>query len=297
MDWTHANIPDQTGRVAIVTGANSGIGFETAKSLAQRGATVVMACRNMTKGEAALSAIREAAVGATVDLRALDLSSLSSVKSFAEGFLEDYDQLDMLINNAGVMMTPLSRTADGFELQLGTNHLGHFALTGHLLDRLTATVGSRVVNVSSIAHRMGKIDFDNLNAERSYKKVGAYAQSKLANLLFTQELMRRLQRQGHETVVTAAHPGWTATNLQADIASFRIMGKVIAQTPAMGALPTLYAATAPEAKTGGYYGPRKMMEWRGTPGPAKIAKRVHDQAVAQRLWDVSQQLTGVSYLA
>lgn len=297
MDWTHANIPDQTGRVAIVTGANSGIGFETAKSLAHRGATVVMACRNMTKGEAALSAIREAAVGATVDLRALDLSSLSSVKSFAEGFLEDYDQLDMLINNAGVMMTPLSRTADGFELQLGTNHLGHFALTGHLLDRLTATVGSRVVNVSSIAHRMGKIDFDNLNAERSYKKVGAYAQSKLANLLFTQELMRRLQRQGHETVVTAAHPGWTATNLQADIASFRIMGKVIAQTPAMGALPTLYAATAPEAKTGGYYGPRKMMEWRGTPGPAKIAKRVHDQAVAQRLWDVSQQLTGVSYLA
>ena len=213
MPWTVQDIPDQSGRVAVVTGANSGIGLETARALAERGGHVVMACRNPTKGAAALAELKAEMPGASVEVMALDLADLSSVRSFAAAFDAAHPRLDLLVNNAGVMMTPDSKTADGFEMQFGTNHLGHYALTGLLLDRLLAAKGPRVVNVSSNAHKAGKIDFDNLDASAGYSKIGAYCQSKLANLLFGRELQRRLTEGGHDVVVASAHPGWAATNL------------------------------------------------------------------------------------
>jgi len=237
-NWTAENIPDLTGKIAIVTGANSGIGYEMARALAHKEATVILACRNKARGEAAVRQIDQEYSEAQVELMQLDLSDLASVRRFADEFSSHYDRLDILINNAGIMAIPFGKTADGFELQFGTNHLGHFALTGLLLDFLIRTPKARVTTVSSGGHRFGKIDFDNLNGEKDYDRGGAYAQSKLANLLFTYELQRRLEGAGVDTIAVAAHPGWTATNLQAHWRMVRVLNPFIAQEPKMGALPT-----------------------------------------------------------
>ena len=293
--WTANDIPDQTGRVAIVTGANSGIGYETARALANKRATVILACRNLQKGETAVFQIRQETPTAKLELMQLDLSDLSSVRQFAQEFKEQYKRLDLLINNAGVMMPPSIKTKDGFELQFGTNHLGHFALTGQLLDLITTTPNARVVNVSSMAHKFGQIDFDNLNAEKGYNRSGAYGQSKLANLLFTYELQRRFQAVGIESAATAAHPGWTGTNLQSHSGFFSMLNPVLGQKPEMGALPTLYAAIAPDVEGGDYYGPQGLFESRGYPTRVSSNARSHDTAVAARLWSVSEKLTGVHF--
>ncbi len=294
-NWTADNIPDLSGKIAIVTGANSGIGYEMARALLRKGATVILACRNKNKGEAAMQQIRGQYPEAKAKLMQLDLSDLASVRRFAGEFNGHYDRLDLLINNAGIMMPPLGKTADGFEVQFGVNHLGHFALTGLLLDLITRTPKSRVVTVSSSGHRMGKIDFDNLNAEQSYSKQGAYGQSKLANLLFTYELQRRFEAAGVDTIAAAAHPGWTATNLQAHAWFFRLLNPLVAQQPEMGALPTLYAAIAPEVQGGDYYGPGGWQEFRGYPVKVQSNDRSHDTAVAAKLWTVSEELTGMQY--
>lgn len=296
MKFDESQIGDQRGRVAVVTGANSGIGFETARALAEHGATVVMACRNLDKGEAALSRIRERAPESDVSLMALDLASLASVAAFAAAVRERFPRIDLLINNAGVMM-PKRRgeTEDGFELQFGTNHLGHFTLTAALIDLVRAAPGGRVVTVSSLAHRMGRIDFDDLQWTQRYKRMAAYNQSKLANLLFSQELGRRLAAAGADTVSAAAHPGYTATNLQNTVTTFKIANPVAGQSAPRGALPTLYAAVAPDVKSGDYYGPGGLMELRGRPKPAKIARLAKDESLAERLWEVSEELTGVRF--
>jgi NAD(P)-dependent dehydrogenase (short-subunit alcohol dehydrogenase family) len=291
------NLPDQTGRVAIVTGANTGIGFETAAALAANGAKAVMACRNRQKAEGAIDRIRERTPGADLEFVELDLASLASVERFADAFRARHDRLDLLINNAGVMIPPFGRTEDGFELQFGCNHLGHFALTGRLLDILDATPGARVVTVSSMAHRYGSIDFDNLNAEKGYDKMPAYGQSKLANLLFTFELTRRLQAAGSSVVATAAHPGWTGTDLQRHSTLIEFLNHFFAQSPPMGALPTLRAATDPQAGGGDYFGPSGLFEMRGYPIKVTAAPAAQNEVDAKRLWEVSEQLTGVSFLS
>ncbi len=294
--WTSEQMGDQNGRVAIVTGSNSGIGFEAAKELVRKGATVVLAVRDEEKGEAAATDIRAEQPAGTVAVMRLDLADLDSVRSFAEVFLSQYDRLDLLVNNAGVMMPPASKTADGFELQFGTNHLGHFALTGLLLGRLTTTEGSRVVSVASMAHRFGTVDFDDLQWEsRKYNKTASYGQSKLANLLFTFELQRRLDRAGAGTLAVAAHPGWTGTNLQRHAGLFEALNPFLAMKPWQGALPTLYAATAAEARGGAYYGPKGIMEMRGYPQRVDSTPESKDEQVAKRLWEVSEELTGVQY--
>ncbi len=293
--WTLEEMPDQTGRIAIVTGANTGIGFETAAALAAKNAKIIMACRNRQKAEAAMDAIRERTPDAELEFIELDLASLASVERFAETFRASHDRLDLLINNAGVMIPPYSHTEDGFELQFGCNHLAHFALTGQLLDLLEATPAARVVSVSSIAHRQGKMDFDNLNADKGYKAMPAYGQSKLANLLFTFELQRRLEAAGSNVTATAAHPGWTGTDLQRHSGLFRFLNTFFAQTPPMGALPTLRAATEPTAEGGDYFGPKGFYEMRGYPvnvGTTPAAKNEFD---ARRLWEVSENLTRVSF--
>jgi NAD(P)-dependent dehydrogenase (short-subunit alcohol dehydrogenase family) len=295
--WTLEQMPDQTGRVVIVTGANTGIGFETAAAFAAKNAAVVMACRNRQKAEDAIAKIRERTQDAELEFIELDLASLASVERFAEAFRAGHDRLDLLINNAGVMIPPLGHTEDGFELQFGCNHLGPFALTGRLLDPLDATPGARVVNVSSMAHRYGKIDFHNLNSEKSYDKMPAYGQSKLANLLFTFELQRRLQAKGSSVVATAAHPGWTGTELQRHSGSFRFLNFFFAQTPPMGALPTLRAATDPQAEGGDYFGPKGFYEMRGYPKKVGTTPEAQNELDARRLWEVSEELTGVSYLS
>jgi NAD(P)-dependent dehydrogenase (short-subunit alcohol dehydrogenase family) len=293
--WTLDNMPDQTGRIAIVTGANTGIGFETAAALAAKNATVVMACRSRQKAEDAMARIRERTPNAKLELIELDLASLASVERFVEAFREQHDRLDLLINNAGVMVPPLGHTENGFELQFGCNHLGHFALTGRLLDLLEATDGARVVNVSSMAHRQGKMDFDNLNAEKGYRAMPAYGQSKLANLLFTFELQRRLDAKGSLVKATASHPGWTGTDLQRHSGLFRFLNTFFAQTPPMGALPTLRAATDPNAEGGDYFGPKGFYEMRGYPKKVGTTPAARNELDARRLWEVSENLTGVSY--
>jgi NAD(P)-dependent dehydrogenase (short-subunit alcohol dehydrogenase family) len=294
-NWTAENIPDLTGKIAIVTGANSGIGYEMARALAQKQATVILACRSKDKGEVAVRQITQEYPQTKAVLMQLDLSDLASIRRFADEFTSDYDRLDMLINNAGIMAIPFGKTVDGFELQFGTNHLGHFALTGLLLNLILSTSQARVTTVSSGGHRFGRIDFDNLNGEKGYDRGRAYAQSKLANLLFTYELQRRFESAGVDTRAVAAHPGWTATNLQAHWRMIRILNPFIAQPPKMGALPALYAATAPDVQGGDYYGPRGWQELRGYPTRVKSSKSSYDMAVAARLWTVSEELTGVRY--
>ncbi len=289
--WTSDDIVDQTGRVAIVTGANSGIGYETAKALAEKGATVVIACRSERRGQAAIDALRKELGDAKVELIPLDLASLESVRSFAESFLSKYERLDLLINNAGVMMPPdREETVDGFELQFGTNHLGHFALTLRLLDRLVATEGSRVVNVSSSAHRSGKLNHaDRHWSKRRYLRMPSYGQSKIANMLFTLELQRRLADAGASTVTTAAHPGWTATNLQKSTPLFRVLNPFFGMQPWQGALPTLFAAVG-DAEPGAYYGPDGLGTMRGYPTKNKPARVSKDADAAKRLWTLSEEL-------
>ncbi len=296
--WMFDNIPDLSKKTAIVTGANSGIGYEAARMLAAKGARVIMACRNTEKGEAAAQQIHSEFPEAALEVMALDLSDLSSVRAFAADFTGRYSALDMLCNNAGVMALPERyKTSDGFEMQFGTNHLGHFALTGLLLAVLQDTPDARVVTVSSGGHRMGKVEFDNLNAERVYKRWGAYGLSKLANLLFTYELQRRLESAGKDVIAVAAHPGYTATNLQAHSGLFSFLNNFLAQKQEMGALPTLYAATALDVRGGDYIGPDGLMEQRGYPKKVKSSEASHDEEVAARLWDVSEELTGVHFAA
>ncbi|GAB7144773.1 SDR family NAD(P)-dependent oxidoreductase [Mycobacterium riyadhense] len=298
-EWTANDIPDQTGRTAVITGANTGLGFETAAALAAHGARVVLAVRNLDKGKQAAARIAAATPGAEVDLQELDLTSLESVRAAAAQLRSDHERIDLLINNAGVMYTPKSTTADGFEMQFGTNHLGHFAFTGLLLDRLLPVAGSRVVTVSSIGHRIrAAIHFDDLQWERRYSRVGAYGQSKLANLLFTYELQRRLA-QGGRTIAAAAHPGGSNTELMRNLPRFLAAASVLleplAQDPEMGALPTLRAATDPAVRGGEYYGPDGFAEIRGYPKVVTSSAQSHDAGLQRRLWAVSEELTGVVY--
>jgi len=295
-NWSFDDIPELSGRTAIVTGANCGIGFETARMLAQKGADVVIACRNHDKGTAALARIRERAPQARVSLASLDLSDLDSVAAFARDFAENHRRLDLLVNNAGVMVPPLSRTKQGFELQIGTNHLGHFALAGRLLPLLQATPGSRVVVVSSSAAHMGRIDFDDLSWERkAYRAWPAYAQSKLANSMFALELARRLAAAGSHVRATAAHPGWTATDLQRTAGVVRVLNPIFAMQPEGGALPTVRAAVDPEAENGSYWAPSRWFEMNGPPARGRLPRRAKDDAAAERLWTVSEALTGVVF--
>ncbi|MFG2005119.1 SDR family NAD(P)-dependent oxidoreductase [Spirillospora sp. NPDC048911] len=295
MKWNERNIPGHTGRVAVVTGANTGLGFETARALAEHGATVVLAVRNVEKGKQAAARIQ-----GDVTVQELDLTSLESVRAAAAGLRATHPRIDLLINNAGVMYPPRQTTRDGFELQFGTNHLGHFALTGLVLDRLLPVPGSRVVTVSSVGHRIrAAIHFDDLQSERSYSRVAAYGQSKLANLMFTYELQRRLARHG-TTIAVAAHPGLANTDLMRNSpAAMRLINPLIAplmsQRPDMGALPTLRAATDPAVLGGQYYGPDGMRGYRGHPRIAESSPESHDVAVQQRLWAVSENLTGVKF--
>jgi NAD(P)-dependent dehydrogenase (short-subunit alcohol dehydrogenase family) len=301
--WTAERIPDQRGRVAVVTGANSGLGLVTARELARAGARVVLACRNLQKGESAVEDCESAALGAEpeLELEQLDLASLDSVRTFADRFRGRHDGLDLLINNAGVMGTPRRRTSDGFELQFGTNHLGHFALTGLLLGELEGRDDARVVTLSSGMHRFGRISFDNLGGDRRYFRWRAYGQSKLANLLFALELDRRLRAAGSTVKSLAAHPGWAATNLQfagppgPDAAVLRVANKVVAQSDEMGALPTLYAATEPGLDGGTYVGPDGLLEQHGYPKRVSPNRAARDEQVARRLWDVSEEMTGVRF--
>lgn len=291
--WTIENIPNLTGKIAIVTGANSGIGYETAKNLAEKGATVVLACRNLEKAQAAQNEIMQTAKNARLEIMELDLASLASVRKFAEAFKAKYATLDLLINNAGVMTPPFTKTTEGFEVQFGANHLGHFALTGLLLDCLLATPKARIVNVSSGMHHTGTIDFANLNAEKGYNPSGAYAQSKLANLLFTLELNRRLASIGADVIATAAHPGWTVTGLQKGF--MHTVSGLLGQKPEMGALPTLQAAVDPGAQPNDYFGPDSFMEMRGYPKKVKSSDSARDIELAGRLWTVSEELTNIHY--
>jgi NAD(P)-dependent dehydrogenase (short-subunit alcohol dehydrogenase family) len=295
LNWTAEDIPDLTGKIAVVTGANSGIGYEMARALACKRAIVILACRNKDKGEAAVRQIDQEYPEAKAELMQLDLSDLASVRRFAGEFASHYDRLDVLINNAGIMMTPFGKTADGFELQFGTNHLGHFALTGLLLDLIIRARKARVITISSGGHRFGAIDFDDLNGEKNYDRAKAYSQSKLANLLFTYELQRRFEGARVDTIAVAAHPGWTATNLAAHWRMVRVLTPFIGQKPKMGALPALYAAVAPDVQGGDYYGPRGWQELRGYPTKVKSSQRSYDAAVAAQLWTVSEELTGVRY--
>lgn len=300
-NWTHANVPAQDGRVVVITGANSGIGYEAAAVLAARGARVVMAVRNLDKGAAARDQILAAHPGADVSVTQLDLTSLDSVRAAADALHSAHPRIDLLINNAGVMWTPKETTKDGFELQFGTNHLGHFAFTGLLLDSLLPVPGSRVVTISSLGHRLlADIHFDDLQWERRYSRIAAYGQSKLANLLFTYELQRRLEQAKKDTIAVAAHPGGSYTELARNIPTilhpaYRIVGPMIFQSAAMGALPTLRAATDPDVRGGQYFGPDGFGEQRGNPKLVHSSSQSHDREVQQRLWTVSEELTGVSF--
>ena len=305
MTWTAADIPDQTGRLALITGANSGLGLETARALLARGATVVLACRNRRRAEQARAELLAAAAdgGGAIDLLELDLASLTSVRGAAAGLADRYGRLDLLINNAGLMALPRLLTGDGFEMQLGVNHLGHFALTLALLPLLAGRPDSRVVTVTSGAQYFGRIAFDDLQGERRYDRWAAYGQSKLANVMFALELQERLRDQGSGVLSLAAHPGVARTNLQpASIAAngswleplaYRLMGPLF-QSAAMGALPQLFAATAPDARPGGHYGPNQLGGMRGWPTEVRIAPAALDAAQRQQLWQRSEALTGAA---
>jgi NAD(P)-dependent dehydrogenase (short-subunit alcohol dehydrogenase family) len=295
-DWRLEDAPDQRGRTALITGATSGIGFETALALAGRGARLVLPVRSPERGEAAAQRIRDAVPGAEIALYRLDLASLASVFEGAAEIRAAHQTVDLLINNAGVMWTPDERTVDGFELQFATNHLGPFALTGLLLDRLRSTPGSRVVTVSSLAHRIwGCMNFDDLNFDRGYNPERPYGQAKVANLMFTFALQRRLAAAGAATIAAAAHPGWASTGLGHTSWRLRLIVP-LGQAPAIGALPTLRAALDPATRGGEYYGPSRWFETRGAPATgSRASARARDQPQQERLWTTSEQLTGVTY--
>jgi NAD(P)-dependent dehydrogenase (short-subunit alcohol dehydrogenase family) len=303
-NWTAADVGDQHGRIAVVTGATSGLGLQTVKVLAEHGSTVIIAGRDPAKLAAAADLTRSAAREAQVETAELDLASLESVRKAAADLTTRFPRLDLLINNAGVMMSPYGLTADGFELQVGTNHLGHFALTGLLLPALLGVRGSRVVTVSSFGHRAGRMDFDNLMSSRRYSRTGAYGRSKLANLMFTYELQRRLSAAGANTIALAAHPGTARTDLTRHLTPlagivlgprFAKLNSRFVQDADAGALPTLRAATDPAAIGGTYYGPDGFLQFTGYPVVVRSSARSHNGDVQRRLWAMSEQLTGVSY--
>jgi NAD(P)-dependent dehydrogenase (short-subunit alcohol dehydrogenase family) len=304
--WTISDIPSQDGKLAVVTGATGGLGYETALGLAHAGAEVVLAGRSQEKGREAVERIVRALPAAAVRFEMLDLASLASVRAFADKMAGQRRPLDLLINNAGVMAFPTRRvTADGFEMQFGTNHLGHFALTAQLLPLLRRAESARVVNVSSLAHRGGRIDFDNLQAERRYRPWPVYQQSKLANLLFTFELQRRSDAQGWGLMSNASHPGYARTDLisngPGEMTGVRgLLGRLLrglSHSAADGALPTLFGATSRDAVPFGYYGPNGVYELSGPVAPAHVARRAKDEALARKLWEVSEKLTGVQWSA
>jgi NAD(P)-dependent dehydrogenase (short-subunit alcohol dehydrogenase family) len=294
--WTPADIPRQDGRVAVVTGANSGLGYHAALELGRAGAEVILACRDAGRGEEALAKMRAEVPDGSFELRSLDLADLASVRAF-----EAPERVDLLLNNAGVMAPPHRTTADGFELQFGTNHLGHFALTGLLLSRLEASDAPRVVTASSGMHRIGKLRWADLQSERSYRRWFAYGASKLATLLFAYELQRRAAAAGSALLSMAAHPGWASTELHANGGStlqalvLALPTRVLAQSGAAGALPTLYAATMPDVPGGAYLGPDGRFETAGSPTFVSASGAAQDEPDAERLWDVSEELTGVTY--
>lgn len=305
--WTQNDMPDMKGKVVIISGANSGLGLESTKALAAKGATVVMACRNVRKADEARVEVLRQVPQARLEVMALDNASLDSVRAFAAAFKAKYDRLDLLLNNAGVMAIPRTETEDGFEMQFGVNHLAHFALTGLLLDVLTSTSGSRVHNVSSSAAFGGSIHFDDLMGEKAYNRWSTYSQSKLANAVFATELDRRLKAARHDTIANSSHPGLVMGNLQTNSLQqsgaplseriiYRIIGPLIGQDIRMGVLPQLYAATAPDAKGGVFYGP-KTFRVRGYPAEQRCNDALDDAALRQRFWDVSEELTGVRYLS
>jgi NAD(P)-dependent dehydrogenase (short-subunit alcohol dehydrogenase family) len=303
MNWTIQDMPDLTGKVVIVTGGNSGLGYESVKAFAMKDAEVILASRSPEKGEEARTAILQAIPEGTIRVMQLDLGDLESVRAFASDFKKRYKQLDILLNNAGIMMTPYFKTKDGFEGQFGTNHLGHFALTGLLFELIQNTPGSRIVNVSSGAHRNGVMDFDNLQYEerKGYTPSKAYGRSKLANLLFTYELQRKLEASGSGTIAVAAHPGIAMTNLARHMQG-RILFKILtplfkwmAQDQAMGALPQLRASVDPGVKGSEYYGPDGKREWKGYPVVVQSNEASHNQQDAARLWEESERITGVKF--
>ncbi len=304
MAWTTRDIGDLSGSIMVVTGANSGIGLCAAEELAAHGAHVVLACRSVEKGRAAVARLEQARPSARVTLKRLDLSSLESVRAFADELLAEHPVIDVLVNNAGVMALPFQKTADGFEMQIGTNHLGHFALSARLWPALAAAKAPRVVTVASIAHHFGKIRFHDLSWEKGYARWPAYAQSKLANVLFTKELARRAERGGSRVTSVSCHPGYASTNLQTSSAQLngsslgetlmRMGNDGLAQSAAHGALPTLYAATA-EVEAGGYYGPDGLLGLIGVPATARTSRRANDPEAAAKLWSLSEELTGVGF--
>jgi NAD(P)-dependent dehydrogenase (short-subunit alcohol dehydrogenase family) len=307
--WTVDQMPDCTERTVLITGANSGLGFEATKAFAANGATVIMACRSTDRGQQAATEIQNSTsnTGATLNVRQCDLASLDSIESFATGIKQNYDGINVLCNNAGVMAIPRQETEDGFEKQLGVNHLGHFALTRHLLNLLLESEDeSRIVTHSSGAHESGEVDFDDLHRQQSYGKWEAYGQSKLANLLFAYELQRRLEAADiTDTISVACHPGYAATNLQyrgpkqeestLRMAVMKVANAIVGQSAQRGALPLLYASVAPDVQGGDYYGPDGFMNMRGTPEKQSSNEASYDQSVAKRLWQKSEELTGVEY--
>ncbi len=303
--WSQADAPDQTGKVAIVTGANSGIGLEVAQMLAAKNALVVLACRSSQRAEEAAQRIARAVPTAKLEIRSLDLSALSSVRAFATQLLERHTHVDLLINNAGVMALPYSRTADGFEMQFGTNHLGQFALTALLLPLLERAPAPRVVSVSSTMHRVGRLQLDDLQSEKSYRKWPAYGRSKLANLLFIYELERRLRAAKKKTIAVACHPGYASTNLlmvgpslekASWVSAFlKVANRFVAQSAERGALPTLYAATEPSLKGGEFIGPSGLFELWGAPRVVSSNAHSKDEKTAHALWELSEKLTHTGF--
>jgi len=295
-NWNSTNIPDQTGKTIIITGATSGLGKEATKVLAQKNALVIMAVRNTEKGENVRKEILQENPKGTISVKELDLSSLSSIKRFAETINKEFETIDVLINNAGVMMCPYSTTEDGLEIQMGTNHFGHFALTGLLMPLIKKSDDGRVVVTSSIGHRSGDIDFEDINwLNRKYKTTKAYGDSKLANLYFMHELSRKLKEENNPPIIAAAHPGWTSTDLQRHSLFFRVLNPIFSQKVVGGVLPTLRAATDPEAKSGDYFGPSGWQEMKGNPMIVKSNEMSHNAENAKKLWVVSESLTGVKY--
>lgn len=301
--WTINDMPSQSGKVIVITGGNSGLGFETAKTFAQKGAEVVLACRSTERGNTATESILKENPDAKIDAMKLDLMSLSSIRSFSDSFKQKHSRLDILINNAGIMTCPYALTEDGFESQMGTNHLGHFALTGLLLDLILSTPNSRIVTVSSLAHKQWKMSFENSLSEHApkYNKMRAYARSKLANLLFTYELQHRLKAANHNCIAVAAHPGASYTNLGRHMEKkliVRILKPLIIKVlpdSKSGAMPQIRAASDPSVKGGEYYGPSGFMELAGRPVKVKSSKQSYDSSLAKRLWEMSEELTGVKY--
>lgn len=297
MKWKAKDMPDQKGKIVIITGSNTGTGFHIAYGLASKEATVIMACRNKEKAGVARKLILKDIPNADIFVESLDLANLSSIHDFVNRIKNKYERVDLLVNNAGVMIPPKSVTNDGFELQFGTNHIGHFALSGLLLPLLENAGNARVITMSSIAHNSGVIDFEDLNSERKkYSKWGAYSQSKLANLIFSIEFQRRLNASNSSITSLASHPGWSATDLQRHSRLFRFLNYIFGMNPVKGAAPCLYAATMDDATNYPYWGVTKRGEMHGWTGKAKINKKANDEEVAKQLWDISCQLSQINYL-